>query len=156
MKILFYALATAAMTCLTCSAATAPRSLVGKTAVLNYSNAEYRTVTPGESDSGWVIYSLAKKGVRGAAEAFTTTSVGIKASRNLLPLTPVGKGGIYTYNPLGGAKAQIVVDMWKSKKNDMSRVINLHFTSSTTAVATEEVVHGDYFGYIRNIKVTIK
>lgn len=138
-----------------CMADTAPASLKGKTVVLNYTASQYRTVIVEESDSGWVSYAQAKKGVKGADEAFTT-SIGIKATRNLLPITAPGKGGIYTYEKSGPNSGSIEVDMWKSKKMDVGRTIQLQFTSPTTAVATEEVVHGSYMGAIRNIKVTIK
>ena len=155
MKTLFALLAVGSLMPMTCLADLAPVSLKGKTLVLNYTTAQYRTVIVEESDSGWVSYAQARKGVKGAGEAFTT-SVGIKATRNLLPITAPGKGGIYTYEKSGPNSGSIEVDMRKTKKMDVGRTIQLQFTSPTTAIATEEVVHGNYMGAARNIKVTIK
>lgn len=155
MKTLFALLAVGSLMPMTCLADLAPVSLKGKTVVLNYTTAQYRTVIEEESDSGWVSYAQARKGVKGAGEAFTT-SVGIKATRNLLPITAPGQGGIYTYQKTGPSTGVIEVDMWKSKKIDVGRTIQLQFTSPTTAIAAEEVGHGLYTGVARNIKVTIK
>ncbi len=134
----------------------APANLKGATVVLDYTQAEFCTEIMDESNSGWVSYEQARRNLRGAGEAFSTGAVQIKASRRLLPISSPGEGGVYTYTRKGGDTGEIDVNMWQSQQVDVARGITLTFTSSTTAVATEGIYHGNYAGRVRNIRVTIQ
>lgn len=133
-------------------AAVAPAHLDGKTVALNYTNAQYQSVDASENipTSGWVSFAKASRG------GFGMGGINPKATRNLLPMTRPGQGGIYTYQKIGPSTGKIEVDMWKSKKIDMGRTLILTFTSDNTAVATEEMCGGDDCVKIRNIGVMIK
>ncbi len=124
--------------------------------VLDYTQAEFCTEIMDEGSSGWVSYEQARQNVRGAGEAFSTGAMQIKASRRLTPITASGQGGVYTYTCKGGNTGEIDVNMWQSQQVDVVRDITLFFTSSTTAVATESIYHGNYVGRVRNIRVTIQ
>lgn len=136
-------------------AAPAPANLKGAVVELDYTQAEFCTEVLDERMSGWVGYEQARRSKGGAAEAFHTTVLGIKASRRLLPISSPGEGGIYTYTCKGGEVGEIDIDMWKAHQADAVRVVTLRFDSPTTATATEGVYHGNYIGSIRNIRVNI-
>lgn len=137
-------------------AAPAPEHLKGAVVVLDYTKAEFCTEVLDSHNSGWVGYEQARRSKGGAAEAFNTTVLGIKASRRLLPITSPGEGGIYTYTCKGGEIGEIDVNMWKAHQADAVRVVTLRFDSPTTATATEGVYHGNYIGSVRNIRARIQ
>ncbi|MBQ7022413.1 MAG: ankyrin repeat domain-containing protein [Akkermansia sp.] len=134
----------------------APAQLKGAVVVLDYTHAEFCTEVLDAGTSGWVGYEQARRSKNGAAEAFNTTVLGIKASRRLLPISSPGEGGIYTYTCKGGDTGDIDVNMWKAHQADAVRVVTLHFESPTSATATEGVYHGNYIGTIRNIRASIQ
>lgn len=134
----------------------APRELKGAVLELDYSGAEFCTEVIDESNSGWVSFRDVGRNFRGAAEAFTTTAVGIKRTRRLLPITSPADRGIYTYRPVNGDIGELDIDMVKAYNVDAVRSISLRFISPTEALATEGVYHGNYIGTIRNIRVIIK
>ena len=134
----------------------APAQLKGAVVVLDYTHAEFCTEVLDAGTSGWVGYEQARRSKNGAAEAFNTTVLGIKASRRLLPISSPGEGGIYTYTCKGGDTGEIDVNMWKAHQADAVRVVTLRFDSPTTATATEGVYHGNYIGTIRNIRASIQ
>lgn len=139
-------------TALYAEAASAPSHLDGKTVALNYTEAQYQSIDEetGEPNSSWVSFAQAGKG------GFGLGGINPKATRNLLPITRPGQGGVYTYKKTGPSTAVIEVDMMQSKRIDMYRVLTLTFITETTAVATEKMCSGDYGIAIRNINVTIK
>lgn len=139
-----------------CIAAPAPESLSGSTLELDYRQAEFSTEVLDSKQSGWVSFAEVRRNHKGAAEAFTTTVLGIKATRRLMPLSEPGKGGIYTYRATAADTVEVDVDMWKAYKADAVRVLTLHFDTPTTATATEGVYHGNYIGSIRNIRVIVR
>ena len=134
----------------------APAQLRGATVVLDYTHAEFCTEVLYAGTSGWVGYEQARRSKSGAAEAFHTTALGIKASRRLLPISSPGEGGIYTYTCKGGDTGEIDINMRKAHQTDAVRVVTLHFDSPTSATATEGVYHGNYIGTIRNIRASIQ
>lgn len=142
--------------CAAVAYADAPASLNGRTVVANYTNSQYQTEICGEGCTSWVPFSKLKRNPA-AAEAFCCGGgVEPKASRNLLPITRPGQGGVYTYRKTGTNTGVIEVDMWKSKGADMGRSYTITFDSPTTGTAMEEVAHGDYIGRVRFITITIK
>lgn len=134
---------------------TAPADLTGKTVTADYTQAEFRTKIEEEAPTPWVSFNRLPRNGGGAAEAFMGKAAP-KATRDLLPITRPGKGGIYTYRKTGPNTAVISVDMWKAYQQDMCRTYTITFTTPTQGIATEEIGHGDYTGNVRNIRITIK
>lgn len=142
--------------CAAVAYADAPASLNGRTVVANYTASQYQTEIFGESCTPWVPFANLKRNPA-AAEAFTTgNGLNPKASRNILPITAPGQGGVYTYRKTGTNTGVIEVDMWKSKGIDVARSYTITFNSPTSGTATEEIAHGDYIGRVRFITITIK
>ncbi|MBR5895845.1 MAG: hypothetical protein IKZ13_09920 [Akkermansia sp.] len=154
-KAFLLTLVAAAGTALSNVAEPAPEDLRGAVVELDYREAEFCTEIIDESNSGWVSYEQARRNHHGAAEAFKTTPVGIKATRRLFPISARGEGGIYTYRATGAGTGEIDVDMWNQHRADVVRVLVLRFLSPTSAVAEEGVCHGNYVGSVRNIWVTV-
>ena len=150
MKTLLYTVCLAVAP-LYCHAADSPANLEGRTVVLNYTQAEFRTEIAEEPATPWVHYS--KIHGKAAEEAFSTCGLTPKATRNL---TPIRRGGIYSYTKTGQQLGQIIVDMYKSKKVDVGRTVTLTFLTPTSGTATEEIGHGDYVGKVRNITFTVQ
>ncbi|MBQ4613635.1 MAG: hypothetical protein IJB31_01735 [Akkermansia sp.] len=131
----------------------APSNLTGKTLVLNYTQAIFCYSDDGATLSGWQSYEAARQNVNGCARVFNMLGLKPKATRNLLPITAPGQGGKYTYRKTGVDTGIIEVDM---SPMDAGRTIILKFTSTNTAIATETVIAGTMFNFVRNISVTIK
>lgn len=138
---------------------TAPATLKGKSVVMNYTQAEYRSC-----NSAWLPYGNVpkSKNEREKAKALYCFAecygMAPKATRTLTPVTENGEGGIYTYKVVGPDTATITVDMNKKLSDDMewARIYTIHFTSPTEGEATEEILMGDSEGSARNIKVSIQ
>ncbi len=134
-----------------CKAADAPSNLEGKTVVLNYTRAEFRTEMIDSPATRWIHY--AKIHGNASEEAFSTCGLTPKATRNL---TPIRRSGIYSYKKIGQQVGEITVDMYKSKQVDVVRSVTLTFLTPTSGTATEEIAHGDYTGKVRNITFTVQ
>ncbi|MDO4220559.1 MAG: hypothetical protein Q4C88_00365 [Akkermansia sp.] len=135
-----------------CQAAVSPASLEGRTVVLNYTQAEFQTEVMESPATRWVHYSKVHGSAAEEAFGYGTTLLP-KATRIL---TPIKRGGIYSYQKNGAETGVINVDMYKSKGVDVGRVVYLTFLTPTSGVATEEIGHGDYTGRVRNITFTVK
>ncbi len=131
----------------------APSNLTGKTLALNYTQAQFCYSADGQSVSGWQSYKEAQNDASGCALVFNKMGLTPKATRHLLPITSPGQGGKYTYSKTGIDTGIIQVDM---SPVFASRTILLKFTSAGTALATETVVTGTMFYFVRNISVVIK
>lgn len=138
---------------------TAPVTLKGKTVVLDYTSAEFRSC-----GSAWLAFNKVPKTKKEqekpkALYCFADCyGMAPKATRNLTPITENGEGGIYTYKVVGPDTATITVDMAQKLHDNMewARIYTIHFTSPTEGEATEDVVMGDSEGGVRNIRVYIK
>lgn len=138
---------------------TAPVTLKGKTVVLDYTGAEFRSC-----GSAWLAFNKVPKTKKEqektkALYCFADCyGMAPKATRNLTPITENGEGGIYTYKVVGPDTATITVDMGQKLHDDMewARIYTIHFTSPTEGEATEDVTMGDSEGSARNIKVRIQ
>lgn len=84
--------------------------------------------------------------------AFIALGLKPKATRNLLPIATPAKGGKYVYRKTGPNTGELTVN----SEGDFHRVYNITFDSPTSGTATEEVIAGAMFGYVRNITFTIK
>lgn len=141
--------------CLAPVFAAAPADMKGKMLTADYTQAEFRSIVEDKGETPWVPFAKLPKNGTGAAEAFMD-AMQPKATRNIIPITRPGAGGVYTYRKTGENTAVISVDMWKAYQYDMCRTYKLTFLSDTEATAEEEIGHGSYTGLVRGIRMTVR